>query len=306
MNKSGKRTSFTKPGAERNRFTPDRILTFNVSEPATLLSFLFESLSDLKKTSVKNYLKNGNIAVNGTPVTQYDTPLSPSDKVQVNLSRPFVIFRNNRVKLVYEDDDILVVDKGYGLLSVGTGKTNEETAYSILRDYLKRKNPENKIFVIHRLDKNTSGLMMFAKNQEAQEAMQHNWNNMVLERKYVAVVEGVPEPKEGQIRNYLKQNSVFGVFSVKEPEEDAKLAVTRYKTLRTNGGYSTLELQLDTGRKNQIRVHMKDLGTPVAGDHKYGGHKSPYTRMALHASSLRFIHPVTRKALSFTSIPPFK
>lgn len=305
MNSRKKSPSFNKPGAERNRFKPDNIRDFQVQDNTTLLPFLFEALSPAKKTTIRNYLRNGNTAVNGTPTTQFNVPLSAGDKVRVNLSRPFVVFRNNRIRLVYEDDDIIVADKGYGLLSVGTGKSNEGTAYSIIRDYLKLKDPSNKIFVVHRLDRDTSGLIMFAKNVEAKEAMQHNWNNMVLERKYIAVVEGTPEPKEGTVKNYLKQNSAFGVYSVEEPEEDAKLAVTRYKTLRSAGGFSTMELQLDTGRKNQIRVHMHDLGTPIAGDRRYGGHPSPYKRMALHASTLRFIHPITRKALSFVSPPPF-
>lgn len=302
---SRKQISFTKPGAERRGFVVDHVVDFKAAEGTTLLPFLLASLTDRKRTAVKNLLQHGYVAVDGTPTTQFDKPLIPGTTISVNFTRPFVVFRNRRVKLVYEDDDIIVVDKGYGLLSVGTGKVNEETAYDILKDYLKTKDPRNKIFVIHRLDRETSGLMMFAKNPEAKEAMQHNWNNMVLNRKYVALVEGTPEPPQGTVRSYLRENAAMQVYSVPEPEEGAQLAVTRYTTLSTAGGYSKVELELDTGRKNQIRVHMKDLGTPVAGDRKYGAHTSPAHRLALHASTLRFIHPITRKEMNFTSKVPF-
>ena len=290
---------------DHRRFAPDNIRTFTVTQPDTLLAFLLQAIAPAKRTTVKNLLRIGSVAINDTPTTQFDRPLNPGDRVGVNLTRPFVVFNHRRLKLVYEDDDIIVVDKGYGLLSVGTGKNKEETAYDIMKDYLKRKNPANKIFVVHRLDRDTSGLMMFAKNPKAKEAMQHNWNNMVLSRKYIAVVEGRPEPAEGTLRSYLLQNSAMEVYSVDEPQEGARLAVTRYKTLKSAGGYSWMELELDTGRKNQIRVHMRDLGTPIAGDRKYGARTGPFKRMALHARTLRFIHPTTRKAMDFESRAPF-
>lgn len=300
-----KKISFTKPGAERRGFIPDTVETYAVKEETTLLPFLFATFASRKRTAVKNLLQHGQVAVNGNPITRFDTALSQGDTVEVNFTRPFVVFRNRRVKLVYEDDDIIVIDKGYGLLSVGTGKVNEETAYGILKDYLKTKDPRNKIFVIHRLDRETSGLMMFAKTVDAKEAMQHNWNNMVLNRKYVALVEGTPEPPQGTVRSWLRENAAMQVYSVDEPQEGDQLAVTRYNTLSTVNGYSKVELELDTGRKNQIRVHMKDLGTPVAGDRKYGARTSPHHRLALHASTLRFIHPILRKEMNFTSKAPF-
>ena len=199
-----------------------------------------------------------------------------------------------------------MVNKGYGLLSMGNEKIKEGTAYSILRQYLKEKDPRNKIFIVHRLDRDTSGLMMFAKTPEAKDAMQHNWNNMVLERRYVCVVEGKMEEAEGTVKSYLAENSQFEVYSTQNPEE-GQLAVTRYRTIKIGGGYSLVEVSLDTGRKNQIRVHMKDLGHPIAGDRKYGAKSSPIHRLALHAMTLRFVHPVTRKDMRFeTPVPvPF-
>ena len=152
---------------------------------------------------------------------------------------------------------------------MGTDRIKDGTAYSILREYLKRKDPRNKLFIVHRLDRDTTGLMMFAKNEKAKETMQHNWNNMVLERKYVAVVEGTIEPREGQIRSYLAENSAHEVYSVKDSAM-GQLAVTNYVTIAARGPYSMVELSLATGRKNQIRVHMKDAGHPISGDRRYG------------------------------------
>ena len=293
----------TKPGAERNRFKPDVIETYPVREASRLLDFLIASMPERKRTAIKNLLSHNQIAVNGQPVTQFDTELKPGDEVKANLTREFRVFYNRRLKIVYEDDDIIVVNKGYGLLSMGTDKIKEGTAYSILRDYLKWKDPRNKLFIVHRLDRDTSGLMVFAKSVEDKNRLQHNWNNMVISRKYLAVVEGKPEPEEGVVRSYLAENSRFEVYSTDKPEE-GQLAITRYKTLRSRNGYSLMEVSLDTGRKNQIRVHMKDLGHPIAGDRRYGAKSSPIHRMALHAQTLRFVHPMTRKDMNFSTPVP--
>lgn len=297
------KTYNTKPGTERNSFKPDVIETYQVKEESKLMDFLIMSMPQRKRTTIKNLLSHNQVAVNGVPTTQFDTPLAPDDEVKVNLSREFRVFYNRRLKLVYEDDDIIVVNKGYGLLSMGTDKIKDGTAYSILRDYLKWKDPRNKIFIVHRLDRDTSGLMVFAKSVEAKERLQHNWNNMVLSRKYLAVVEGNPDPEEGEVRSYLAENSRFEVYSTNNPEE-GQLAVTRYKTLRSRNGFSLMEVSLDTGRKNQIRVHMKDLGHPITGDRRYGAKSSPIHRMALHAQTLRFVHPITRKDMNFSTPIP--
>lgn len=294
---------------------PDVIRRWSVgaSDPATLLAFLEAKLPEMKRTRLKQMLRHDQVAIDGVPVTDALSPLDPDDEVAVNFTREFRLFRHRRLKIVYEDDDIIVVEKGYGLLSMGNENFRpgsdshgapRETAYSILRDYLKWKDPSLKLFIVHRLDRDTSGLMVFAKNIEAKEALQHNWNNMVLERKYVCVVEGCPEPLNGSFTSYLKENSKYEVFSLEKPAPGAKLAVTRYKTLRQGNNYSLMEVELDTGRKNQIRVHMKELGTPIAGDRRYGGSSCPARRLCLHAQSLRFVHPVTRKLMSFSTPVP--
>ena len=292
-----------KSASVRTDFKPDVIENYTPTAETKLLEFMLEVMPQRKRTAIKQMLQHNQVAVNDNVVRQFDTPIGPDDKVSINLTREFRVFSNRRVKLVYEDDDIMVIEKGYGLLSMGNDKVKEGTAYSILKDYVKWSNPANKIFIVHRLDRDTSGLMMFAKTIEAKEAMQHNWNNMVLNRKYLAVVEGTPDEEAGVIRSYLAENSQYEVYSTDDPEE-GQLAVTRYSTVAAGKNYTMLEVELDTGRKNQIRVHMKDIGHPISGDRKYGASPSPIHRLALHARTLRFIHPITRKEMDFsTGIP---
>lgn len=292
-----------KPGAERNRWRPDSILVWTAAEESTLMQCLEAKLTDHKRTSIKALMKYNQVALNSMPTSQFDQPVHAGDTLSVNFTRPFVVFSHPRIKLVYEDNDIIVINKGSSILSVSTDNVKDGTAYSILRDYLKKKDPRLMLFVVHRLDRDTSGLMMFAKNVEAKEAMQHNWNNMVLGRRYVAVVEGKVEQEEGVVKSYLAETSQFEVYSTQNPDE-GQLAITRFKRLQCNNGYSLMELSLDTGRKNQIRVHMKDLGHPIVGDRKYGAKASPIHRLGLHARTLHFAHPVTKKEMLFeTPIP---
>ena len=290
-------------GIQQSAFKPDVIETYFPTSDTTLLAFVQESMPDRKRTVLKQMLQHNQVAVNGTPVKQFDMPLSQGDKVEVNLTREFRVFSNRRVKLVYEDEDLLVIEKGYGLLSMGNDKVADGTAYSIMRDYLKWKDPRNKLFIVHRLDRDTSGLMMLAKSMAVKDTLQHNWNNMVLNRKYVTVVEGYVEQDSGTVQSYLAENSEYEVYSTKNPEE-GKLAVTRYKVLKRGCGHTLLEVELDTGRKNQIRVHMKDLGHPISGDRRYGAKRSIIHRLALHAQTLRFVHPVTRRDMNFSTPIP--
>lgn len=297
------RSNMSEEKPARMKFKPDVIKSFAVEAPAGLLEFVAEHLKDMKRTRLKQMLAHNQIAVNDRPERQFDRTLASGDMVKVNFVREFRVFRHRRLKIVYEDDYIIVVDKGYGLLSMGNDKVKDGTAYSILRDYVKWNNPANKIFIVHRLDRDTSGLMMFAKTQEAKEKMQHNWNNMVLNRKYLAVVEGAPEQADGTVRSYLVENSQYEVYST-EDSSKGQLAVTRYRTLQAGRHFALLEVELDTGRKNQIRVHMSDLGHPISGDRKYGAGASPIHRLALHAQTLRFIHPITCREMNFSTPIP--
>ncbi len=292
-----------KPGAERRGFRPDSIATFTVAEAAPLIEFLASAMPERKRTAIKQLLKYDQVKVNGNVTSQFDTALEPGTTVEVNFTRPFVTFRNRRMQLVYEDEHIIVANKGYGLLSMGNDKIKEGTAYSILRDYVKDQDPHNKLFIVHRLDQHTSGLMVFAKTIQAKDGLQHNWNNMVRRRQYVCVVEGKLDPAEGTVKSYLAENSKFLVYSTDNPEE-GKPAMTHYSTIKSANGYTLTEVELETGRKNQIRVHMSDLGHPIAGDRRYGAKTSPIHRLALHARTLVFIHPITRKLMEFeTPIP---
>lgn len=292
-----------KPGAHKQPFRSDIIETYYPEGDATLFEFLLSKMPQRKRTNIKELLKHRQVAVNGIPVTHVATELKQGDKVEVNMSREFHVFQNRRVKLLYEDDDILVIEKGYGLLSMGNDKVKDGTAYSIMREHVKWTDPRNKVFIVHRLDRDTSGVMMLAKNEEAKNAMQHNWNNMVLSRKYIAVVEGYVQQDEGIIKSYLAETSQYEVYSTDDPQK-GELAVTRYKVLKRGLGNTIVEVTLETGRKNQIRVHMKEIGHPIVGDRKYGAKASPIHRLALHALTLRFAHPATKRDMNFvTNIP---
>ena len=287
----------------RGRRGPDKIEVFKVEKNMPLLEYLLEIFSDRSKTTVKSYLAHRQIAVNHTPTTRFDALLHVGDELTINYTRGYKEFRHPRLRIVYEDEFLIVVDKGYGLLSVSTDRVKANTAYHILSDYVRQDNPANRIFVLHRLDRDTSGLMMFAKSQGIQEKMQRSWNDMVLDRRYVAVVEGELTPVKGEVASYLKENAAFQVYS-SDDKENGQYALTRYEVLATNGRYSLVELQLATGRKNQIRVHMSDLGHSIAGDRKYGAKSNPLGRLSLHASRLRFVHPITRRDMLFeTPIP---
>lgn len=291
---------FNKKRPYRKDNTP-RGRKVTISESNTLLAFLFELLKEQSKSSVKALLAHGQILVNGNVTTQFDAPLEPGDEVMISYNRGKVAFNNPLLNIVWEDEFLIVVNKKEGLLSVSTQRENERTAFHILSDYLKKSDPRNKLFVLHRLDRETSGLMMFAKTRAVQEKMQSNWNDVITERTYVAVVEGRPEKDSGLINTQLKENDKARVYVV---NEGGKESITRYKVLRSNGSYSLLELNLETGRKNQIRAQMEYIGHPIAGDFKYNAETSPAGRLMLHAQKLYFIHPETGEEMCFdTRIP---
>lgn len=274
--------------------------------PSALKAFILSAWPDLSGNRVNGLLHRGQVKLRGEVTTQFDAPVNEGDAVAINFTRPYTVLRHPRLQLVYEDEYVVVVNKGYGLLSVSRGAAKPETtAYNIVKNYLKECDSRQKVFIVHRLDRDTSGLMMFAKTPEAKEAMQHNWNNMVLERKYVAVVEGNVENDEGVIRSYLGETSAHEVFSTQDPQQ-GKLAVTRYKVLARGQGRSLVEYSLDTGRKNQIRVHSHELGHPIVGDHRYGASQSPIGRLCLHARTLRFVHPQSRNDMNFQLPVPAK
>ena len=278
--------------------------SFDIKEPAKLLEFLFSALPDKSRTTVKSYLTHRQVSVNHIVTTRFDAKLKPGDRVEITAEKGKTEFRHAMLRLVYEDDSLIVIDKKYGLLSIATDKIIGKTAYHILSEYVKQEDPRNRIFVLHRLDRETSGLMMFAKSQEIQERLQSNWNENVTDRKYYAVVEGVFEKPEGTITSYLAENKAFKVYAT--TPENGKEAILEYKTLKTNSDYSLLEVSLDTGRKNQIRAQLESVKHPITGDKKYGAQTNAVDRVALHAGKIAFVHPVSGEEMAFESPLPYK
>lgn len=270
-----------------------------VTKTTPLLVFLEASFPDLSRTEVKRFLKFEAVRVNGRVVTQFDWKLKAGDDVRVlTAGETRGIEGLGNVRIVFEDADILIADKPPGLLTVATEKEKERTLYFRLNNYLKEKTRHReRVFIVHRLDREVSGLLIFAKSEEAKLTLQKNWGR--FEKRYVAVVEGAPAEPSGTVHTYLSEDALGNVTSADEPSRDAKEAVTHYRVLRSSKRYSLLEIELETGRKNQIRVHMADLGCPVAGDDKYGAQSDPIRRLALHASRLSFDHPVTREPMTF-------
>ena len=276
---------------------------FNVEHEDTLLAFVLAKLPQKSRTLIKTVLKDRHIFVEGKAVSQFDFPLLPGQRVEVSWERSVVEKPAKELKIIHEDDDLIVIDKPSGLLTVATDKEKRKTAYAMLSDYVKGQDPENKIFIVHLLDRETSGLLLFAKNEGIKKQIQETWETTIAERSYVAVVEGQFEPPEGTITSWLKESSALIVYS-HQSSQLGKKAVTHYKKLRGNAQFSLLQLNLETGRKHQIRVHMQDIHHPIIGDDKYGASVNPLRRMGLHAQVLAFTHPKTGKLCRFeTPIP---
>ena len=280
-----------------------RNLTFKVKEQNELMKFLIENLPNKNRNNIKSLLKNKQVLVDGAAISQFNHPLNPGQEVMITESR-FSDKDMKGIKVVYEDEYLIAVEKASGILSIATDKEREKTAYNIVKNYVKSRNPLEKLFIVHRLDRETSGVMIFAKTEEMQQILQTNWQKMVLERTYVAVVEGKVEKNNDTIVSYLKENSAFVTFSSDKEIEGSKKAITHYTVLKRSKGFSLVEANIETGRKNQIRVHMQSLGHSVVGDKKYGATTNPLGRLGLHAKSIIFKHPKTGKVLSFqTEIP---
>lgn len=241
--------------------------------------------------------------VEGLAVSQFNHILKPGQTVELS-RKPAPLARQMRgISIVYEDKDLIIVNKNAGLLTMATDNEKRDTVYSMLSNYVKEQHKTNKIFIVHRLDRETSGLMMFAKHEEMQGLLQESWKQTISERSYLAVIEGKLDPPQGTYTSYLFESKVFIVHSSQDPEKGQK-AITNYSTLKSNDQYSLLKVNLETGRKNQIRVHLKDLGHPIVGDKKYGSTSNPIGRLGLHARVLAFNHPITGKKMRFeTSVP---
>lgn len=274
-----------------------------ISEPCELLPFLFSKMADKGRNKVKAVLTRGQVLVDGKVITRHNFALRAGQTVRVNLFKPQSTEALHGVRIVYEDAHLLVVDKDAGLLSIATDEEKHATAYRQLQAYVEQGGEEKRIFIVHRLDRDTSGLMMFAKTEAVKMTLQDNWKDLVSERVYTVLVQGRVRQELGVVTSWLKETKTMLVYSSLRPG-DGDLAVTHFTLLRAADHCSLLEARLETGRKNQIRVHMKDMGHPVVGDRRYGATGSPIGRLGLHARVLEFRHPVTAEEMRFdTPIP---
>ncbi len=268
-----------------------------VNEEAPLLEWLLRNLSE-SRTKVKATLQGRGIRVNGKTVTQFDFVLKPGMKVAVSKTkRNQQSFKSRYVKIVYEDRWLIVVEKMPGILSMAAGHSSLNVK-SVLDDYFKKSRQKCTAHVVHRLDRDTSGLMVYAKDIDTEQALEHNWHQLVYDRRYVAVVSGEMEHDEGTIQNWLKDNKAYVTYS-SPVDNGGKLAITHFHVLSRTTEHSLVEFKLETGRKNQIRVHAADMGHPVCGDTKYGNGDDPLHRLCLHAWLLCFTHPVTNEPMEF-------
>ena len=275
---------------------------FKVTAKSTLLPFLLACFDNKSRSYVKGILTRGQVYVDGESCTDYARPLLPGQEITV-LQRAPIISTKMDISIIYEDDDIIVIDKPAGMLSISTEKERGNTAYHMVTDYVRSSVKSGQVFIVHRLDRDTSGVMLFAKNQRTKHALQEKWDTLALRRGYTAVVEGHVLPPEGTITSWLKQTKTLLMYSSKE-EGQGKLAITRYCTLQATDRHSLLNISLETGRKNQIRAHMKDMEHPIVGDKKYGALTNPIGRVCLHASALWIKHPSTGEELHFASKVP--
>ncbi len=308
-------------GVERVNGASVYTAVYKVQRSDTLLEFLLRKCNT-SRNNVKSLLVRKQVLVNGSVVTQYDFPLAKDDEVKLSrkpvkegsvASKPTERRAPKQrvdMKVIFEDEDFIAVDKPAGLLSVESDK-DVECAYGYLLKDMQRQGKNARPFVLHRIDKETSGVLLFTKNIKLHSMLRMHWNDLVQCREYFAVAEGVFEEKTGTVSNYLKENVNNLVYATNDPT--GQKAITRYEVVKESpqGLYSLLRVRIDTGRKNQIRVHLKDLGHPIVGDDKYGKKedgtfvKNPLERLGLHASKLELIHPVTREVLTFTaSLPP--
>jgi 23S rRNA pseudouridine1911/1915/1917 synthase len=282
-------------------YAASKYIEIPVREESNLMDFLLKQMG-ITKNRAKDLLTGRAVSVDRKLATHYDTPLHPGQVVRVSRHRQNTMLLNKYVKIVYEDKDIIVIEKSEGILSMAS-TPKQYCVKNVLDEYFEKRHFKCTAHVVHRLDRETSGLMIYAKNIETAKILEDNWHDMVYDRRYIAVLCGRVEKEGGTIQSWLRESKSFVTYS-SPTDNGGKLAITHYHRLRSTDDFSLVEMKLETGRKNQIRVHMADLGNPVAGDQKYGNGRDPLHRLALHAYRLNFYHPITREQMQFeTPIP---
>ena len=279
------------------------LLTFKVVEPAQLIVFIMEKMHGVSRNRAKALISNRVVLVNNTITTHPLAELKPGDVVQLDRSKHKKSFHCKELDIVFEDPYLFIIDKHPGLLSM-SNNSRQQTVQTVLNRYLEKGGGRNTSHLVHRLDRDTSGLMVYAKDVQTQQSLINGWQQLVTDRRYLALVKGEFEQTRGRIQSWLTEDKKFVTHS-SPVDNGGKYAVTHYNVLASSNGYSLVECELETGRKNQIRVHMADLGHPVVGDRKYGSDEDPMRRLGLHAYMLCFTHPVTGKHLRFETPVPF-
>ena len=278
-------------------------LIFKVMEADTLLLFIMKKMNGISRNKAKNILTSGAISIDGKKTTKHDFELQPGMEVKIGRNQTGEPLNSHWVRIVYEDQYLFVVEKRSGILC-NSPHPGDETVQSILNQYLEANHQRCHAHTIHRLDRDTSGLMLYAKDKKVALKFEEDWKKTVYDRRYVALVHGEMRKQEGSISSWLKDNAQFVTYSSKF-DNGGKFATTHYKLIKVSNGYSLVEWRLDTGRKNQIRVHLQDIGFPVVGDPKYGDGDDKIGRLGLHAYKLCFIHPITGQDLQFETPFPF-
>lgn len=275
-----------------------------------LLDYLIQNNPNISRNKLKGYLTKGAVFADGTPQTHFDFEVTPQTHIELvrgtrkpdHRSAPE---RNMRkfATIVFEDRWLMVVEKNVGILSVPSGH-HVFCLKTLLDEYLVRKGEKSTTHIVHRLDKLTSGLMIFAKSRQVQEYFTNDWHNVISDRRYYAVCDGCPSKPQGTFESFLWDDKFYFTHSSNQEVEGSKLAITHYKTIKSNNLYSLLDCKLETGRKNQIRVHLQQMGCPVVGDLKYGNGEDPKQRLCLHAYRICFTHPITHQELKFETPLP--
>ena len=269
---------------------------YYVKEEALLLDFLYKNIKHKSKNNIKKILVNS-VLVDDKKVSNYAYLLKKGQIVKI--VNHIVLKNNITLDIIYEDKDIIVINKPSGLLTIATKKEKEKTLYHYVLDYLKIK--REKIFIVHRLDRDTSGVVMFAKKERIKNVYQNNWNSLVIKRGYMAIVKGKIDA-HGTIKSYLKENKEGIVYISKDKK--GKEAITNYVRVKSNNNYSLVDIDIKTGRKNQIRVHMHSIGYPIVGDRKYGCQDNILKRLGLHAYVLEIVNPLNKKKMTFRASLP--
>ncbi len=270
-----------------------------VEKEGELLDYLYKNI-DMPKKRIKQYLTHGSIFVNNNRTTQYNYKLIPGMNIVIDTDN-----KNKKelpFNILFEDEHIIVVNKPSGLLTIATAKEKDKTLYHIVREYLVSKNRNARVFIVHRLDKDTSGIVVLAKDEKTKNKLQENWNEYVSLREYVAVVHGKLKKEEDRIVQRLKETKTNLVYVSRNDE--GKEAITNYKVIKENDSYSELSIKIETGRKNQIRVAMATIGNPIVGDKKYGDPKDKESRLFLHANRLKMYYPEIKKDILFETPTP--